>query len=193
MRINNRIYLLLIFAFITFLYSSNINSAEYPNTSLAVIDINKILNDSKAALDANEQIEKITSDIQERMNQDEMNLITEQQRLIEAQGIQAPEAFEDSRIEYEKKVQDYQIRSQETLVKLDKMIAVVRSKIIDEIKPILEEVCEEKGITVVLEKGNNLNTGIPTVILNAENMDITKIVLKRLDKKLSKIKVEFDE
>ena len=53
------------------------------------------------------------------------------------------------------------------------MIAVVRSKILDEIKPILEEISDEKGITVVLEKG--------TVILSAENMDITKIVLKKLN------------
>ena len=44
-----------------------------------------------------------------------------------------------------------------------------------------------------MEKGASLNTGLPVVILNAENMDITKVVLKRLNKALPKITVEFDE
>ena len=32
--------------------------ADYPNTSIGVIDINKILSESKAAISASEQIEK---------------------------------------------------------------------------------------------------------------------------------------
>ncbi len=192
MKISQKIYSLLIFLFIPILYSSNINSAEYPNTSLAVVDINLILNDSKVAIDANKQIEEITDNIQEKLTEDETSLLKEEQKLIEAQGILAPEAFEENRIAFEKNVQNYQMKRQETLQNLDSMIVTVRKKIIDEIKPILEEICEEKGITVVLEKGANLNTGMPIVILNAENMDITKIVLKRLNKILPKIKVEFD-
>ena len=185
MIINRKIYLIIIFVFVSFLYLPNINSAEYPNTSLAVVDLNMLLNDSKVAINANEQIEKISIEIQKNLAEDEKNLLDEQQKLIEAQSIMAPEAFEENRIEYEKQVQNFQIKSQDTLVKLDNMIAVVRSKILDEIKPILEEISDEKGITVVLEKG--------TVILSAENMDITKIVLKKLNKKLPKIEVEFNE
>ena len=65
------------------------------------------------------------------------------------------------------------------------MIANVRLQILEEIRPILELISEDKGITVVLEKGN--------VILNAENMDITKSALKQLNKNLPKIKVEFED
>ena len=38
--------------------------ADYPNTSIGVIDINKILSESDAAIMASEQIEKIASDIE---------------------------------------------------------------------------------------------------------------------------------
>ena len=185
MIINKKIYLFILLILTISLHSFNLSASEYPNTSLAVIDINKILNESKAAINANEQIEKISNNIQEGLSNNEKSLLDEQQKLIEAQSIMAPEAFEEKRKEYEKNVQSYQVESQNTLVKLDNMIAVVRTNILDEVKPILEEISEEKGITIVLEKG--------TVILNAENMDITEIVLKKLDKSLPKIKVEFDE
>ena len=176
---------IVLFLLIQIFYFSQVNAADYPNTSLAVIDINKILNESKVAISANEQIEEITNAIQEEITKDENFLLEEQKKLIEAQSIMAPEAFEEKRIEHEKNVQDFQIKSQETLIKIENIIANVRAEILDELRPILESVSEEKGITVILEKG--------IVILNAENLDITKQVLKKLDKQFPKIKVEFEE
>ena len=178
-------YLILISLLLPFLFILNTSAAQYPNTSLAVIDLNIILNESKVAVDANEQIEKITIKIDEDLSSGEKLLIDEQKKLIESQQIMAPEAFEEKRIEYDKKVQDFQIKSQEKLVKLDRTIALVRAKILDELKPILEKISEEKGITVILEKNS--------VILNADNMDITKLVIKELNKNLPEIKVELEE
>tara|TARA_B100001250_G_C19815594_1_gene798146 strand:- start:249 stop:800 length:552 start_codon:yes stop_codon:yes gene_type:complete len=178
-------YTYLVFSFFLLFTSSIANATQFPNTSLAIIDINLVLNESKVAINADKQIAEINNKIQEELSEGEKLLINEQKELIEAQGIMAPEAFEEKRINYEKKVQDFQINSQNTLVKLDKIIADVRNEILAEIEPILEEIAEEKGITVILEKG--------TVWLNAENMDITKLVIKKLNKNISKIKVEFEE
>ena len=86
--------------------------------------------------------------------------------------------------ENEKQVQDFQIRNQKTLLELDKIIAGVRAKILDEVKPILEEISKERGITVIMEKSS--------VILNADNMDITELVIKKLNKSFPKIKVELE-
>ena len=174
-----------IFVLISFLCISSANSSEFPNTSIAIVDLNLLLSDSKVAINADEQIEKIGSAVHEELAKEEQLILDMQRELIEAQKIMAPEAFEEKRINYEKSVQDFQIRSQDTLVKLDRMIAIVRSQILDEVQPILENIAKEKGITVILEKGN--------VILNANNMDITKLVLKQLDKNLPKIKVELEE
>ena len=56
---------------------------------------------------------------------------------------------------------------------------------INNLKPILENISETKGITVILEKG--------TVLLNAETMDITDEVIKTLNKNLPKIEVSLEE
>ena len=157
---------------------------EYPNTSIGVLDLNLVLTDSKAAVKAAEQIDKIAKDIESEIKASDENMVSEQNKLIEAQSIMAPEAFEKKRIEYEKNIQNYNISRQEKLFSIDKLIEKSRNDILDELKPILEEISEEKGITILLEKG--------TVLLNAETMDITNEVIKRLNKALPEINVSLE-
>ena len=96
----------------------------------------------------------------------------------------APEAFESKRNEYESKVQKYNNERQSKLMKIDELIAVSRNDVLSAMKPILEEISNEKGITIILEK--------TSIMLNAEKMDITNEVLKKLNKSLPTIKVSRD-
>ena len=158
--------------------------ADYPNTSIGVIDINKILSDSDAAITAAEQIEEIAIEIENEIKLSDDEIIKEQNSLIESQSIMAPEAFESKRNEYENKVQKYNNVRQSKLMKIDELIAVSRNEILSAIKPILEDISNEKGITIILEK--------TSIMLNAEKMDITNEVLKKLNKSLPTIKVSRD-
>ena len=158
--------------------------ADYPNTSIGVIDINKILSESDAAITAAEQIEEIAIEIENEIKLSDDEIIKEQNSLIESQSIMAPEAFESKRNEYENKVQKYNNVRQSKLMKIDELIAISRNEILSAIKPILEDVSNEKGITIILEK--------TSIMLNAEKMDITNEVLKRLNKSLPTIRVSRD-
>ena len=158
--------------------------ADYPNTSIGVIDINKILAEANAAVEAAEEIEKIAVEIENEIKLSDEEIIKEQNLLIESQSIMAPEAFEAKRIEYENKIQTYNSERQSKLMKIDELIAISRNDILNAIKPILEEISNEKGITIILEK--------TSIMLNAEKMDITNEVLKKLNKSLPNIKVSRD-
>ena len=158
--------------------------ADYPNTSIGVIDINKILADANAAVEAAEEIEKIAIEIENEIKLEEEKIIKEQNSLIEAQSIMAPEAFEAKRIEYESKVQKFSNETQSKRLKVEELIAVSRNDILNAIKPILEEISNEKGITIIVDKS--------LIWLNAEKMDITNEVLKKLNKSLPTIKVSRD-
>ncbi len=179
---NIRIILILIF----FLNIHTISFADtYPNTSIGVLDLNRVLLDAKAAKNAAEDIEKIAKEIENELIVSDENMIKEQNKLVEAQSIMAPEAFELKRKEYEEKVQNYNIERQNKLISIDKLVESSRNEILDKLKPILEELSETKGITVILEKG--------TVLLNAETMDITDEVIKTLNKELPNIEVSFED
>ena len=158
--------------------------ADYPNTSIGVIDINKILAEANAAVEAAEEIEKIAIEIENEIKTSDEEIIKEQNLLIESQSIMAPEAFEAKRIEYESKIQAYNSERQSKLMKIDELIAISRNDILNALKPILEEISNEKGITIILEK--------TSIMLNAEKMDITNEALKKLNKSLPNIKISRD-
>ena len=155
--------------------------ADYPETIVGVIHLNYILAESKAAKDAAEKIEKIASDIEEEIKKTDQDLIDEQNELLESQQIMAPAAFEEKRKEYEKKVQNYNVTRQEKFMSIDLLVNDSRNNVLNALKPILEEISNDKGITILLEKNS--------VLLNAENMDVTNEALKILNKQLPKLEV----
>ena len=171
---------------IIILFFVNISLADqYPNTSIGIIDINRVLTESKAAKDATKQIEKIQKKSEEDSKKEDDQIIKEREKLIEQQSVMAPEAFEIKVADFEKKVQTYQIERQEKLRKLDQMVQEARASILDEVKPIINDYANELGITVILEKN--------AVIMSADDMDMTDQVIKILNKSLPKIKVELED
>ena len=149
-----------------------------------MIDLNYILSESKAAKDAAKQIEEIAIKIEEEIKETDQNLINEQNEIIESQQIMAPAVFEEKMKEYEKKIQNYNTSRQEKLMSIDLLVSDSRNSVLNALKPILEKISNEQGITILLEKNS--------VILNAENMDITEEAMKYLNKELPSIKVSLD-
>ena len=176
-------YLISSLAFLTI--ASTLYADNYPNTSIGVLDLNKVLVEAEAAKKAAEEIDEIAKKIEEDLKDSEEDLVKEQNKLIEAQTIMAPEAFESKRKEYEDKVQNFSVTRQQKLLSVERLIENSRNVILDNLKPILENISETKGITVLLEKS--------TVLLNAETMDITDLVIKNLNKELPKIEVTLEE
>ena len=175
-----------LFIAILLLFSINLNlhAADYSETSIAIIDLNKILTESKAAEKAGKDIDNISTNIQDEMKISDDEIIAEQQKLIEQQAIIAPEAFEIKAGEFETKAKLYEVERQEKLLKIDQIIQDARNTILESMKPILESLSEELEITIILEKG--------TVILSTDKMDITDIVLKRLNKELPEIEITLN-
>ena len=170
--------LVLLFSF------NSIAETSYPNTSIAIIDYSVIFKDSKAAVNAMKQFESIRKSIEDETIESEKKMLNEKNKLVEQRSVIAPEAFELKAKDYEKKLQEYQVDKQNKFRELDGLIQKINSEIMDNVRPILEEISKELGVTIILEKNS--------VVLNANNMDITDDVIKKLNKKLPKIKVTLD-
>ena len=167
------------------LISFNVLANEnYPNTSIAIVDLNLILSDSKAAKNATKQFETIQKNTEDEIIASDKEMLEERNKLIEQQSVIAPEAFELKAKDYESKLQNYQVEKQNKLRKLEGVLQKARNEILENVKPILEELSKELGVTVILEKNS--------VLLSATNMDITENVIKKLNKELPKIKVSLD-
>jgi Skp family chaperone for outer membrane proteins len=182
-KMNRKTFLItLILAFV--FSSSLIAETNYPITSIAIVDLNVILTDSKAAKNATKQFETIQKNTESDIVESDKNMLDERNKLIEQQSVIAPEAFELKAKDYEKKLQNYQVEKQNKLRNLEGALQKARNEILESVKPILEELSKELGVTVILEKNS--------VLLSATNMDITEDVIKKLNKSLPKIKVSLD-
>ena len=177
--IKNQIYTIFIILNLT-----SISFAEFPSSIVGVIDLNYILSEAKAAKAAAIKIEEIAIQIEKEIQESDQNLIDEQNKLIESQAVMAPEAFDSKRLEYEKKVQNYNVERQNKLISIDQLIANSRNTVLEALKPILEDISNDNGITILLEKNS--------VLLNDENMDITEEALKRLNKDLPELEITKD-
>ena len=184
--INNMMKKITTLAFILVLLLSlnSIAETNYPNTSIAVVDLNLILSESKAAKNATKQFEEIQKSTEDKIIASDKKMLDERNKLIEQQSVIAPEAFELNAKDYEKKLQEYQADKQNKLRKLEGVLQKARNTILEKVKPILEDISKELGVTVILEKNS--------VLLSANNMDITDNVIKKLNKELPKIKVSLD-
>ena len=172
---------ILVFSLLSF---NSIAETNYPNTSIAVVDLNLILSESKAAKNATKQFEEIQKSTEDKIIASDKKMLDERNKLIEQQSVIAPEAFELKAKDYEKKLQEYQADKQNKLRKLEGVLQKARNTILEKVKPILEDISKELGVTVILEKNS--------VLLSANNMDITDNVIKKLNKELPKIKVSLD-
>ena len=182
-KINKKIYFAALLTVILFGFNSTAETS-YPNTSIAIVDLNLILSDSKAAKNATKQFESIQKKTEDEIISSDKDMLEERNKLIEQQSVIAPEAFELKAKDYENKLQNYQVEKQTKLRKLEGILQKARNEILLSIKPILEDLSKEMGVTVILEKNS--------VLLSASNMDITNEVIKKLNKKLPKIKVSLD-
>ena len=181
----NKIYTFSILILILTFNNINLFANEnYPNTSIAIVDLNLILSESKAAKDATKQFEIIQKNTEEEIIKSDKEMLEERNKLIEQQSVIAPEAFELKAKDYEKKLQNYQSEKQNKLRSLEGVLQKARNDILENVKPILEKLSKELGVTVILEKNS--------VLLSATNMDITDDVIKKLNKELPKIKVSLD-
>lgn len=177
-------YKIFLIIFLALNYTS-VYAENYPNTSVGVLDLNKVLLEAKAAKKASEEIDQIAKDIESQVSLSDEEMVMEQNKLIEAQSIMAPEAYEEKLKEYENKVREYNVNRQQKLLSIDLLIEKSRNEILDNLKPILENISEERGITILLEKNS--------VLLNAEAMDLTELVIKQLNKALPKIEISYEE
>ena len=115
MKLNFKYKYIFVLALLSQLFLSPLY-AQYPDTNIGVVDLNYILSESDAAVDAAKQIEDIAMQIEEEIKKTDQDLIDEQNELIESQQIMAPAAFDEKRKEYENKVQNYNVTRQEKLM-----------------------------------------------------------------------------
>jgi len=157
---------------IFFTFSSELLAQE----KIAILDLNFVLNQSKAGKGAQDFLKKSYTQNIEKFKDIEGALKKEETDLLSKKSVLSKEDYTKKSDTLRKKVIDYKSQRRAAMDKITTQRAESRGTLIKSITPILETYIKENNISVVINKVHTLGG-------NPEN-DITKIIVEKLDKVL---------
>ena len=169
---------LLSFVLILF-FSVNISLAFAEK--IVYIDMEKIMQISKAGKNAiskiNDQKKKDVSKFQKI----EKELKSREQDLITKKNVISAEEFNKKLETLTKEINNYRTLRQEAIDLSTKSRLNASADFAEKIKPILADYASENNIEMIIQKKN--------IIMGKTDLDITEAILKIVDKKINKLKV----
>ncbi|MDP6786047.1 MAG: OmpH family outer membrane protein [Rhodospirillales bacterium] len=148
---------------------------------MAVIDMNAVRRNAAAVKDIRIQVEKFRAAFQAEIKKEEEELRTANQELGRQRAILSPEAFTEERRKFDQRLAGVQRKVQQRKQNLDKALNDAMFEVQKSLNKIVVELAKEHSLTLVLRKEQT--------VLVAKPLNITEVVLQRLDSAMPTIKV----
>ena len=173
-KIKNLLSFLLIFFF-----SVNISLANAEK--IVYIDMDKIMQISKAGKDAISKINNQKKKDVSKFQKIEKELKSREDDLIAKKNVISAEEFNKKLENLSKEINNYRNLRQEAIDLSTKSRLNASADFAEKIKPILADYASENNIDMIIQKKN--------IIMGKTDLDITNEILKIVDKKINKLKV----
>ena len=158
----------------------NLNPAQAEK--IVYIDMDKIMQISKAGKKAISKINNQKKKDVSKFQKIEKDLKTQEEDLIAKKNVLSSEEF-NKRLELlSKEINNYRMQRQEAIDSSTKSRLNASADFAEKIKPILAEYAAENDIDMVIQKKN--------IIMGKTNLDITNEILKIVDNKITKLKIK---
>ncbi len=149
---------------------------------LVYIDLNKIMNNSIAGKSITSQLENNHKESISKLKKIEEKLKKEETEIISQKNILTKEEYEKKIIDLRERARKFRNERNENINILNNQRLEATAKIINLVRPILSEYSEKNSISIIIDKKN--------VIIGKTALDITDEILKIVDEKIGKIKLD---
>ena len=161
------------------------DAASGADLRIAVIRMDAIQTNADALKSLRKQKESYESKVRDELTKDQKALEKEKAEIEKSQDILSREALQRRVVDYQNRVaklqRDLSERAQSIEVAYQKALNEIQNKHLD---PVVDAIIAKKNLSLVID-GRFARTG-----KDVTNLDITDEVIKALDKKVSKIKME---
>lgn len=154
---------------------------EYP--SVAIINLQKVLKESAAARTIRPQMVNLKKTYEAKYKKTEADLRAVSQTLKSERSILSPEVYATRRQEFKNRVTAMQREVQSINRALDRGLAVAMGKIHSAVRKITRDLAGERSLKLILSQRG--------VMFLDPKLDLTSEVIKRLNEKLPRVKVEI--
>ena len=155
---------------------------EKINFPAAVIDMKVVLSKSSAFTTLQKEIQKIEKDYKEEIQNEENLLKKEQEKLVAQKSVLSAEEFKEKEDTFKQKVNKIQGKVEKIRRELESTMAKGMQVIQQEAVKHMKEIAKKEGYLLVFDAN--------TTVISADNINISNIVVEKLNKSLPKITVE---
>ena len=157
--------------FLTLIYTYA--SAEQ---NIKYLDLKFVLNNSKAGKGAQDFLQKSFKENQKKFLDEENALKKKENDLLAQKTILTKKEYQKKTDDLRKKVIDYQSQRRTALEKITLQRAEARQKLLEKLDPIMKTYIKENDISLIIDRKN--------VLVGNANLDITNIIVEKLNKEL---------
>ena len=152
---------------------------------IAIIDINAIQSKAAVVRDIGLQLQKYRKAFQEEIQKEEVALRTANQELSRQRTILSPEAYAEERRKFNKRLEDVQRTVQKRKSSLANVQRQSMAKVQTELNKIINALANERKLTLILRRHQT--------VLAAQTLVITQVILERINKQITTLKVPDPE
>ncbi len=145
-------------------------------TMLVIIDIAQVVRDSAAAKVMRSQAERQQAALRAEDEKTDKDLRAAEQELVQQRTILAPEAFNQRRRDFERRVSEAQQSAQSKRRDLEEAFSAAQRRLEAAMNEIVIEVAKENDYKAVLPRA--------IIVASHDQIDITDEILQRLNKKV---------
>lgn len=160
-----------------------ISSPAHAEVKIAVVDVQLLLTESKAAKSIQAQVQKEREKLQSEFSGYEDQLRTNEKLLVDKRAEMTPEEFAAKRDEFQSKLQQTGGLVQEKKRTLENALVKATGKLRGEVLKIVAAIAEENSYDIVLTRQN--------IVLVAKSFDITDQVMTSVNEKVGNITLEM--
>lgn len=152
--------------------------------AMAVVDVQRLLNESKAATSIQKQLEAKRTAFQEEFSKEERGLREMEQKLTAMREKGDMEEFNKKKTEFEKELSETRNQVEEKRRILEKAALEAMADLRQEIVAIVANISDEEKFDIVVSRQN--------VVLAVKTLDITDEVMRKLNKKMPQINLDIE-
>jgi outer membrane protein len=157
--------------------------ATSQNLTVMVVDVQALLQNSKAAKMVRGQIEQKRGEYTKEISHQEEALRSERDALQRQQGTLSPDALNQKGREFQQKVNDLERNVQGKRQALEKSNGEALSKIQEEMVKIIADIAKQRKANLVFQRAD--------LVLFDQSFDVTDEVLQKLDEQMPTLTVNF--
>ena len=150
---------------------------------IAVLDVQQVLRRAVAAKRIRKVMEARRKIFEEEISEERLQLQGEENQFRKQSTILAPEAMNDKRRALENKLSDLRRKVEQKRGILNRAFNGATRELRQEIAKVLADLMKEQNITITLAR--------KAVLVFDQRLSVTEEVLKRLDKNLPNVKIDF--